>query len=196
MSGLDEFNALFGNITLSQPVMALSPMGFGIAASRHLKTYLDKRYADKQAKDEAEKSRNEQIKEALEAVSHYPEYREQSKKIQQELKTELGKIRESLQDLSTRVDTMEKGRKEEDLHKLRDLLIKAYNYYADPEKNPSGAWTRMEAESFWDLFYDYEAKGGDGYIHSTVQPAMERLRIIEMDDVPPRMFPAQFDAVK
>ena len=82
------------------------------------------------------------------------------------------------------------------MHKLRDLLIKAYNYYADTEKNPSGAWTRMEAESFWDLFYDYEAKGGDGYIHSTVQPAMERLRIIEMDDVPPRMFPAQFDAVK
>lgn len=196
MSGIDEFNALFGNITLSQLVMALSAMGFAIAASRNLKTYLDKRYADKQAKDEAEKSRNEQIKEALEAVSHYPEYREQSKKIQQELKTELGKIRESLQDLSTRVDTMEKGRKEEDLHKLRDLLIKAYNYYADPEKNPSGSWTRMEAESFWDLFYDYEAKGGDGYIHSTVQPAMERLRIIEMDDVPPRMFPAQFDAVK
>lgn len=196
MSGIDEFNALFGNITLSQLVMALSAMGFAIAASRNLKTYLDKRYADKQAKDEAEKSRNEQIKEALEAVSHYSEYREQSKKIQQELKTELGKIRESLQDLSTRVDTMEKGRKEEDLHKLRDLLIKAYNYYADPEKNPSGAWTRMEAESFWDLFYDYEAKGGDGYIHSTVQPAMERLRIIEMDDVPPRMFPAQFDAVK
>lgn len=176
--------------------MALSAMGFAIAASRNLKTYLDKRYADKQAKDEAEKSRNEQIKEALEAVSHYSEYREQSKKIQQELKTELGKTRESLQDLSTRVDTMEQGRKEEDLHKLRDLLIKAYNYYADPEKNPSGAWTRMEAESFWDLFYDYEAKGGDGYIHSTVQPAMERLRIIEMDDVPPRMFPAQFDAVK
>lgn len=196
MSGIDEFNALFGNITLSQLVMALSAMGFAIAASRNLKTYLDKRYADKQAKDEAEKSRNEQIKEALEAVSHYPEYREQSKKIQQELKTELGKTRESLQDLSTRVDTMEQGRKEEDLHKLRDLLIKAYNYYADPEKNPSGAWTRMEAESFWDLFYDYEAKGGDGYIHSTVQPAMERLRIIEMDDVPPRMFPAQFDAVK
>ena len=189
MSGIDEFNALFGNITLSQLVMALSAMGFAIAASRNLKTYLDKRYADKQAKDEAEKSRNEQIKEALEAVSHYPEYREQSKKIQQELKTELGKIRESLQDLSTRVDTMEQGRKEEDLHKLRDLLIKAYNYYAYPEKNPSGAWTRMEAESFWDLFYDYEAKGGDGYIHSTVQPAMERLRIIEMDDVPPRILP-------
>lgn len=176
--------------------MALSAMGFAIAASRNLKTYLDKRYADKQAKDEAEKSRNEQIKEALEAVSHYPEYREQSKKIQQELKTELGKIRESLQDLSTRVDTMEKGRKEEDLHKLRDLLIKAYNYYADPEKNPSGAWTRMEAESFWDLFYDYEAKGGDGFIHSVVQPAMERLHVIEMDDVPPRIFSAQPETAK
>ena len=45
--------------------MALSAMGFAIAASRNLKTYLDKRYADKQAKDEAEKSINEQIKEAL-----------------------------------------------------------------------------------------------------------------------------------
>lgn len=191
MSGLDEFNALFGNITLSQIIMALSAIGFAISASRHLKTYLDKRYADKQSKDESEKSRNEQIKEALEAVSHYPEYREQSRKIQQELKSELEKIQNSLQDLSDRVCAMEQGRKEEDMHKLRDLLIKSYNYYADPEKNPSGSWTSMESESFWDLFYDYEAKGGDGYIHDTVQPAMERLHIVEMDDVPPRRFSVQ-----
>ena len=35
----------------------------------------------------------------------------------------------------------------------------------------------MEAEAFRELFGDYERAGGDGYMHSVVQPAMNRLRI-------------------
>lgn len=35
----------------------------------------------------------------------------------------------------------------------------------------------MEAEAFWELFHDYEADGGDGYMHSVVQPTMEELFI-------------------
>ena len=37
----------------------------------------------------------------------------------------------------------------------------------------------MEAEAFWGLFRDYEEAGGDGYMHTVVQPAMEKLRIRE-----------------
>lgn len=32
----------------------------------------------------------------------------------------------------------------------------------------------MEADGFWDLFREYEEAGG-GYIHTVVQPDMERL---------------------
>lgn len=187
MAGMDEFTQLFGGVTLSQVIMIGMAGVFLLGIRRLVKDYLDKRYKAKQEKDEAEKEKDEKLKTALEAIGHYPEYRKRSREIQEELKSELSKIRESLQDLSDRVDVMEKGRKEEDLHKLRDLLIRSYNYYASHERNPSGSWTRMESESFWELFHDYEAKGGDGYIHTTVQPAMERLRIIEMDDVQPRL---------
>lgn len=187
MAGMEEFTQLFGGITLSQVIMIGMAGVFLLGIRRLVKDYLDKRYKAKQEKDEAEKEKDKKLKTALEAISHYPEYRQHSREIQEELKGELGKIRESLQDLSNRVDVMEKGRKEEDLHKLRDLLIKSYNYYASPERNPSGTWTRMESDSFKELFGDYEAKGGDGYIHTVVQPAMERLRVVEMDDVPPRL---------
>lgn len=38
----------------------------------------------------------------------------------------------------------------------------------------------MEAEAFWELFRDYEDAGGDGYVHTEVQPAMERLTVLEV----------------
>ena len=40
----------------------------------------------------------------------------------------------------------------------------------------------MEAEAFWELFKDYEDVDGDGYVHSEVQPAMNLLEVIEMED--------------
>ena len=40
----------------------------------------------------------------------------------------------------------------------------------------------MEADAFWSLFWDYEAVDGNGYVHSVVQPQMESLDIISMED--------------
>ena len=45
------------------------------------------------------------------------------------------------------------------------------------------AWTSMEAEAFWELFKDYENMDGNGYVHSEVQPAMNRLEVIDIEDV-------------
>ena len=42
---------------------------------------------------------------------------------------------------------------------------------------------RNKFTAFWSLFDDYEAIGGNGYVHSVVQPAMQSLEVIEMDDV-------------
>lgn len=39
----------------------------------------------------------------------------------------------------------------------------------------------MEADGFWDLFRKSEKAGG-GYIHTVVQPDMERLGVVDLDD--------------
>jgi hypothetical protein len=44
----------------------------------------------------------------------------------------------------------------------------------------------MESEAFWNMFHDYESLGGNGYIHSVVQPAMEGLTVL---DLPNRSHP-------
>ena len=65
-------------------------------------------------------------------------------------------------------------------NKLRDRLLQSHRYYTNPKLNPNQSWTAMEAEAFWELFRDYEDAGGNGYVHSVVQPAMEQLTVIEI----------------
>lgn len=68
------------------------------------------------------------------------------------------------------------------VNELRDRLMQSYRYYTSPKSNPSGAWNEMEADTFWRLFSDYEKRGGDGYMHSTVQPAMNALTVVKLSD--------------
>ena len=49
----------------------------------------------------------------------------------------------------------------------------------DTEKE---TWSEMEKEAFDKLFHDYEELGGDGFMHSTVEPAMEALEVVLMTD--------------
>ena len=44
------------------------------------------------------------------------------------------------------------------------------------------AWTTMESEAFWEVFGEYEEAGGDGHMHTVVQPEMNLLRVIDIDD--------------
>ena len=75
----------------------------------------------------------------------------------------------------------EQNRKRE-CNKLRDILLQSYRYYTNKEQNPSQSWTKMESEAFWDLFRDYEDLGGNGYMHTVVQPEMERLCIVNVSE--------------
>lgn len=128
---------------------------------------------------EAEKKRDDKINEALDAVHKYPEYRAQSLVIQQTLESEIQVIRESLQRNESRLEKMEDDQKRRECNKLRDRLLQSYRYYTNDATNPSHSWTSMEAEAFWGLFHDYEDAGGNGYMHSVVQPAMTNLIIRE-----------------
>ena len=151
MTGYDEFIAVFGKITLFDIAQLLFAGVFLFLAYRKLKKYL----VDKH---DREQLRDAQLKEALDSVRKYPEYRQQS------------------------IRKMEEDAKRRERSKLRDLLLQSYRYYTDQERNPLGAWTSMEAEAFWELFKEYEDAGGNGYIHTVVQPAMNLLKVIDIED--------------
>ena len=175
MTGYDEFIAVFGKITLFDIVQLLLAGVFLLLAYRKLKKYL----VDKH---DREQLRDAQLKEALDSVRKYPEYRQQSIRIQQELEEKIQAIRIEQTEQTKRLVKMEEDAKRRERSKLRDLLLQSYRYYTDKERNPLGAWTSMEAEAFWELFKEYEDAGGNGYIHTVVQPAMNLLKVIDIED--------------
>ena len=128
---------------------------------------------------EENKQRDEKLQQALDAISQYPKYRQQSLEIQQSLESKIQALKQSQEENTQKLIQMEETQKKRELNRLRDRLIESYQYYTDTVRNPTQTWTRMEAEAFWDLFHDYEEDGGNGYIHSVVQPAMDLLRIVE-----------------
>lgn len=184
--GLDQFLQFFGEITVSKIV------GFGLAIFfcwkiyRQVQKFFDNKKNMLIEQHEAKKEQDEKINTLLEEVNKYPQYREQSRKIQQEFRDEIDGLKESQQALvetqqliqDTLQDMQEKNERRE-RNKLRDKLLQNYRYYTDKEKNPKQVITRMENDAFWELFSDYEDMGGDGYMHTVVQPAMNMLKIID-----------------
>lgn len=173
MSGMDEFVKLFGNITVADVIVVILACVFLFSVYKKIKYYLI-------SKHEAEQIKDAQLKEALEAVRKYPEYRQQSIKIQELLEDEIQELRAMQADTTARLIRIEEQNQKRECNKLRDMLLQNYRHYTNKTHNPSQSWTRMEAEAFWELFHDYEESGGDGYMHTVVQPEMERLIIIEL----------------
>lgn len=167
-----SFIDAFGNITVLDVAIFIAAIVFLILCYRKVKDYLI-------AKHDADKLRDEQLQEALTAVRKYPEYRKQSIQIQHELEDENCAVRKDIQALTKRIEKMEEDTKRRERNKIRDRLLQNYRYYTNTETNPTQSWTRMEADAFWELFKEYEENGGDGYMHSEVQPAMNKLTIIE-----------------
>lgn len=175
MQNFSYFMDFFGNITVKDVALFVAAVAFLIACYRKISDYLMKRH-------DAEKLKGEQLTEALEAVRKYPEYRQQSIAVQQKLEKENAQTREMLKETISRLTKIEEDSKRRERNKCRDRLLQNFRYFSSKEKNPMLAWTRMESESFWELFKDYEEMDGDGYVHTDVQPAMNQLEIIEMDD--------------
>lgn len=176
MTGSNEFLEVFGHITLAQVVYVIMAIVFLVLVYKKVSDYLIKRH-------DAEQEKDKHLKEALEAVGKYPEYRKQSVEIQKQLTKEIQEIKDTLEDHTKRLDKMEKDSKKREVNKLRETLLQNYKYYTSKDKNPMQSWTRMESEAFWDLFTDYEEMGGNGYMHTVVQPAMLLLNVIEINDI-------------
>lgn len=183
MKAIDAFLVIFGETTVSDIVAWILALGFIFTVCKKAWIKIISLY-------EAKKQKDERMKQTWEAVSKYPEYRRQSVEIQQLLEDEIQEIRElqrqnseSLKKLEERMDQNEEQANRRARNKLRDILLQNYRYYTNPKTNPNQTWTHMEAETFWELFRDYEDAGGNGYVHEEVLPRMEQLLIVDSNGV-------------
>ena len=177
---MEEFLSIFGNITILQVVQFVLAVVFVILVYRQVKKYFQRKITEQNKRAAIDEQRDKQLKEALDSVHQYPKYRQQSLEIQEKLQAQIESLNQAQQELNKRMSEMEESADRRERNKLRDLLLQNYRHYINPETNPSHSWTAMEAETFWELFRDYEAAGGNGYIHTEVLPAMQLLTVVDV----------------
>lgn len=90
--------------------------------------------------------------------------------IREDLKT----LTNTVNDLAVKFEKMQKKNNETKVKELKDTLINYYNKY-----RVIGEWSKLEKDAFWEIFEDYEDRGGDGYMHSIVEPVMRELKEID-----------------
>ena len=188
MTGIEQFLSLFGNITISQIVVVILALVFGWQVYRQVSKFLRKKQQLLLEKHETEKEKDRQLQELFEEVNKYPQYREQSRQIQQKFQNQIDDLKDSQeklvstqQDMFVSLKSLKETIDKRERNKLQDKLLQSYRYYTDIKKNPEQQWTPMESQAFWDLFSDYEEVGGNGYMHTTVMPAMKLLKIVEKE---------------
>ena len=187
-----------GSIILSLSITLLFNKLVGLP--KEIKRQRELEAARLQARDDAERAwvaqherndeaRDERIAAIEAAVNALPTYRAQSLQIQTQLQatdreilTALSDIKTGIREnqhiLNTRLDRLEDREK----NAIRAKLIDEYRLFTDEAKNPMLAWSEMEHHAFFALVSDYEDLKGNDYVHKTVIPAMNRLRVIRMDD--------------
>lgn len=92
------------------------------------------------------------------------------------IKDDLKNVTDKVNEIANTLSNMQKADNVTEMKKLKEKLVAYYNKY----KNSDG-WTSMDKEVFWDLFEDYEERGGDGFIHSKVEPIMRELKVIDKE---------------
>lgn len=180
MNGLNEFLQVFGDVNVADVVKWIIIFIFLFKIYKEFKKNVDIKVEERSEKEKQEKEYKRKLEASYSATQKYPEYRKQSLDIQKKLNDEIKKLKDGQEMLMRRFEEIEEQNRKRECNKLRDILLQSYRYYTNQEQNPSQSWTKMESEAFWDLFRDYEDLGGNGYIHTEVQPAMERLLVVEV----------------
>ena len=134
-------------------------------------------------------SQEQNIKKLQDVVNKLPQYREQSLQIQAELKEADVSVKELCETIKNEVvenrkEVMQKLDRLEEREKnaLRAKILEEHRFYTDEQRNPLKAWSEMEEHSFRKLVEDYEALGGNDYVHEIVLPDMNLLDVISMQD--------------
>ena len=172
---MKEFLAVFGEMKVATVVLVIAAVIFLAKIYKIVAAHFREKY-----KIEMEKEK--QMKSILEQVEMYPKWREQSIECQKEFTKAINALQENQAEITKELKDMEERRKKTKRNELRDRLLQTYRYFTNKEKNPLLAWSEMESEAFWKVFGDYEEAGGDGDMHTTVQPAMRRLEVVPMHE--------------
>ena len=156
------------------------------------KTIKDQKLKEKQEKDQLNERLDNieaRLLTAEEAISHYPEYRNQSIQMQQQLQNSDAAIADLCRQIKDEVTTTKEilnnrlsSLENREKNSLRAKILNEYRLYTDEVKNPMQAWSEMEHHSFFKLVEDYESLGGNDYVHGTILPAMNELDVVLMTD--------------
>ena len=171
MTGMEQFIQLFGKVPVSEIVKLILAVVFIVIVYKKIKKYLINRY-------ETEKASAEKINLALEQTKGFLEFKQNNADTLEHFQEEIDDLKDSQEHITHGLDTLQQTLDRRERNKIKDRLLQSYKYYTDINTNPTQSWTQMEADAFWDLFQDYEEAGGDGCMHTTVQPAMLMLKII------------------
>lgn len=159
---------IFGGISLSTAIIFIAAIGFVIALLVKAYKFIVKNHDEVQDKEQMLLD----IKEELIKIQNK----------QSEMEKNIDTIKNAQITLTQKQEKFEARNRSYELNRLRDNLLQSYRYYTSEDRNPLQAWSEMEKDAFDKLFQDYEERGGDGFMHSTVEPAMASLNVIQMND--------------
>lgn len=172
---MEDLLKLVGNVTVEWVVIAIAAIIFLVKVYKKVEDFFSKKAI-------AEKEKDSRIQQVIDQAEKYPEWHQQSIDIQKKFTDAINELRAGQERQNARLEKMEADGQKREINKLRDRILQSYRYYTSYEKNPQKAWSAMEADAFWRMFGDYEDLGGDGYVHSEIQPTMNSLVIVQMDD--------------
>jgi hypothetical protein len=176
---MEYFLQAFGNTSLSTAVVFICAMSFlftlGIKGYKAVIKYHD----DLQKKeDEMVRFQEDILYVKARQVEEMKEIRERQEKLEN-LLTDVANTQNSILQRQEQFETQSRERAK---NKLRDRLLQNYRYYGSVERNPKQAWSLIERDAFYDLYNDYTELGGNGLIHTEVEPKMATLRVIPMEN--------------
>lgn len=170
---MDSFLELVGNLSVGWIVTVVLAGAFLVKVYKKIESYFSERAL-------SEKSKDDEIKAVIDQAKQYPIWRQQSLEIQQRFAKSIEGLHEGQQHMMSRIEEIEKERRDVKKNELRDRLLQQHRYFTSHDKNPMQAWSEMEAKAFWDTFGDYEALHGNGHMQEEVKPAMQKLEEIPM----------------
>lgn len=90
------------------------------------------------------------------------------------IKSDISSLTNTVNGIVNTLSNMQEKENETKLKEIKGSLIRYYNKYKE-----IGEWSKLEKDAFWDLFDDYEKRGGNGYIHTIVEPVMRELKEVD-----------------
>ena len=172
---MDYFLQAFGEMTLGSAIIF-------IAALVVVGIFIIKGYKFVVSFHDRIQEKDETLTKVVEKTENLDGELKKISETQTSIISSIDKICDSQERLTRQITSFEDVMKTQSCNKLRDRIIQSYRYYTSAEKNPFQAWTEMEKDAFNRLFIDYENLGGDGYVHTTIEPAMHALEVIDMSD--------------